>query len=49
MKDNLGDMADNIDLGLRDFNMQFESIVGTTNILLGIFAISLIAIIVKNS
>ncbi len=49
MKDNLEDMADNIDLGLRDFNMQFESVVGTTIILIGIFAISLIAIIVKNS
>lgn len=46
IKDNLGDIADNINIGLRDFNIQFESVLGTTNILLGIISISLIAMVI---
>ncbi|GEM_PF-5190602 len=45
---NLGDIADNIYTGLRDFNMHFDASLGTTNMLLGIISISLIAMVVLN-
>ena len=46
IKNNLGEIADNIYTSFRDFNMQLESSLVTTNILLGIISISLIVMII---